>query len=152
MSTLSHYLLILLVFRGVHGPQAELRTVWYHFGFVYSCPPGKTLVRRILLTLSKMVRERRMQIFRALGPDFELFETFFLNVHQNLSSGNKTRNNHHNSKFLRFFLCGCSLTKKIGLLNILNPGQRREGASSSQWNSHDNQIWLWQHGLSSYSF
>ena len=33
-------------------------------------------------------------------------------------------------KMSEFFLCGCSLTKKIGLFNILNPGQRREGTSS----------------------
>ena len=74
---LSHYLLILLVLRSVHGPQAELWIKRYHFGFVYSCPPEKTLVCPILLTLSKMRRERRMRIFGALGPDFELSNTFF---------------------------------------------------------------------------
>ena len=29
----------------------------------------------------------------------------------------------------KFFLCGCSLIKKSGPLNILNSGQRREGTS-----------------------
>ena len=76
----SHYLLILLVLRSVHGPQAELWIKRYHFGFVYSCPPEKTLVCPILLTLSKMRRERRMRIFGALGPDFELSNTFFLEM------------------------------------------------------------------------
>ena len=52
-------------------------------------------------------------------------------MRQNLSSGHKTRKNNHNEKCLSFFfLCGCSLTKKIGLFNILSPEQRREGTSS----------------------
>ena len=72
-----YYLLNPSVGRSVLGPEAELWVVWYHFGFVYSCPVIKTLVRSISFTLSKMRRERRMQIFGAFGPDFKFSNTFF---------------------------------------------------------------------------
>ena len=77
----------------------------------------------VSLPLSKMRRGRRIQIFGAKILTFEHFLKFV----------SKSVNWQQKREIIIFVcvfgLCGCSLTK-IALLNILNPGQRREGTSS----------------------
>ena len=114
----------------MYRPQAELWIKSYHFGFVYSCPPGKTLVRPISFTLSKMKRERRIRIFGAFGPDFKLFNTFF-KMCAKISQVATKREKIITIENVWVFSVWLQFDKKIGLFNILNPGQRREGTSSN---------------------